>query len=334
MRYLVILSILALMVGCHPEAEKPPLSGKVATVALELVPVEVISGPSFIPITGLVKAERQGQVAAQVMGNVVSIPVALGSKVKEGEVLVRLSSPELEARLAQAQASLHEVERAYHVEAALLAKGASTSDMVSNLQDRFHAMQSNLAAIQATVNQLTLKAPFAGVVTNKSVDVGDLASPGRILVEVQSQGKLEVELAVATALPVLPLGFEVVLDFNGNSERAMVKEISAAADTQSSRRRVILNVEGRLLTSGSTVTVYWPSESRRRILIPATAWQRHGQLERVWVVNDAKKLEMRLVRVAGSEKDKVEVVSGLSGQEILVVKPTSDLIEGLNVAAR
>jgi membrane fusion protein, multidrug efflux system len=333
MRY-VFLCLSGFLLGCRPSAPQTPTLLQPNQVSVQVVKVELVRRPNLVPVTGLVKAARQGEVSAQVMGNVVELPVALGAHVAEGELLVRLASIELESRLAQARAAMNEADRLYRVEVSLDTKGATTKEAVANAQDRLNGAKANLGAMQAVVDQLTLKAPFAGVVTRKRVDVGDLAMPGRVLIEVQSEGKLEVETAIATTFPLLVVGTEVAYDFNNQMGTLKVKEISAAADVQSGRRQVLLAVEKGDLTPGMMVTVFWPTEERQRLLIPFSACQRHGQLERVWVVNEAQKLEMRLVRVAGAENNKWEVLSGLTGQEKVVVMPTDDFVEGMPVHLR
>jgi hypothetical protein len=97
---------------------------------------------------------------------------------------------------------------------------------------------------------------------------------------------------------------------------------------------LVLSVAGTGFAPGTAATVFWPGEARRRLLIPAGALQHHGQLERVWVVGAEGRLALRLVRVAGFEAGKHEVVSGLSSGEIIVAEPTSELIEGTPVNQR
>jgi RND family efflux transporter MFP subunit len=334
MRPLLFLSAaLALAVtACRPAPVKPAATP--GAVVVSVVKAEWTATATVVPISGLVQASRQGTVAAQVMGDVVAVPVQLGASVAAGDVLVRLSSGELDARLAQAKATQNEAARAHAQEVELLAKGAATRAAVADLQDRLSAAQANFGALQAVVDHLTIRAPFAGVIGGKFVEVGDLAVPGRVLVEVHAHGPLEIETGLPAAFSLLPLGAEVAFEHAGQEGRARVKESAAAAGTQTLDRRVLLTVTTGTLTAGQAVTVFWPGEARRRILIPVTALQRHGQLERVWVVDAQRQLTLRLVRSAGTEGNRLEIAAGLQGGEEIVDAPVSGLVEGAPVTTK
>jgi len=334
MRSLVLPTLavaLSLATGCRPAPPKPV--AEPAAVSVRTAVAEVSYAPALVPVSGFVRAGRQGLISAQVMGDVIEIPARLGVPVAAGDVLVKLSSKELVARLAQAQATASEVERAFAQESRLLEKGASTRTAVADLKDRFAAAQAAVVAAQAAVDHLMVRAPFAGVVSSKHVDVGDLAAPGRPLLEIHSADGLEIEAGIPAAYATLPLGSEVLIEAAGQQGRARLKELSTSADARTSDRRALFTLPSATIPAGSAVTVRWPGEARQRVLIPAEALRRHGQLERVWVVADGH-LQLRLVRVAGAEGGKLEVVSGLQGGESLVLSPADDLTEGARVLAK
>lgn len=334
MRSLLLLAAAMFLVpGCRPSAEKPA-KATVPAVSLRCIRVEEVISPAPMPVSGVVRAGRQGLISAQVMGNVVEVPARLGATVAAGDVLARLSSDELNARLAQAKAALSEIERTHAEESRLLEKGASTRSAVASLRDRLDAARANVSAVQASVDHLTVRAPFAGVVSSKLVDVGDLASPGRPLLEVHSSEGAEIEAGISTLFPALAVGAEVAFEVAGRKGVGRVKELSTSADVQTLNRRMLLSVAEAGFASGTAATVFWPGEARRRLLVPASALQRHGQLERVWVIDPEGRLALRLVRVAGFEAGKHEVVSGLTAGEIVVAEPTSDLVEGTPVTQR
>ena len=331
MRSLLLLAAAIFVVsGCRPSADKSAKATAPA-VSLRCIRVEEVTSPAPVPVSGVVRAGRQSLISAQVMGNVVEVPARLGATVAAGDELARLASDELNARLAQAKAALSEIERTFAEESRLLEKGASTRSTVAGLRDRLDAARANVSAVQASVDHLTVRAPFAGVVSSKLVDVGDLATPGRPLFEVHSTQGAEIEAGISTLFPALPVGAEVAFEVAGRKGVGRVKELATSADVQTLNRRLVLSVAGLGYAPGSAATVFWPGEARRRLLIPAGALQHHGQLERAWVVGAEGRLALRLVRVAGVEAGKHEVVSGLSAGEIVVAEPTSDLVEGTPV---
>ena len=128
--------------------------------------------------------------------------------------------------------------------------------------------------------------------------------------EFHAAGPVEIETGIPASFASLAVGAEVGFEVAGRQGRARVKEIATSADARSLNRRVLLVATDDALTPGKPVTVLWPAEPRRRVLVPASAIQRHGQIERVWAVDASGKLALRLVRVAGTEDSRIEVASG------------------------
>jgi RND family efflux transporter MFP subunit len=327
------VATLLLAVGCRPADQAVPAT---STPPLTVTTTQalVLTIATTTPVAGVVKSRDQGTVSAQTMGMVTAVTATLGAKVETGAVLVRLSSAELTARLAQAMAGVAELRREHDIETRLLAKGASTREGVATLRDRLAGAEANLAAVQAQVDHLTVKAPFAGMISQKFVQAGDLAAPGRALVEIQSEGAFEIEAGIPEAATALATGATLRWSAGSMTGTAKVKELSARTDTQTHTRRVILEIADPAPAAGAAVTLAWPGQPGRRIAVPSSALSRHGQLERLWVIGAEGRLELRLVRSAGSEGDLTLIASGLTGDEQVVDRPAADLTEGSVVRSR
>ncbi|MBM3854513.1 MAG: biotin/lipoyl-binding protein, partial [Verrucomicrobia bacterium] len=138
-------TVLAFFAGCgKPDspvapadsaAALPPAKVRVATARMENLPVTT-------EISGTIRPVQRAQIAAKVMGTIDELPVTLGQRVAAGDLLVKISAAEIGARVAQAQSQLNVARRDLERERALLAKGASTADLVRGLEDRFAAMQA------------------------------------------------------------------------------------------------------------------------------------------------------------------------------------------------
>jgi RND family efflux transporter MFP subunit len=330
--FLLPLSVAALLLtsGCRPADEAAPAKNP-GRLTVTTTQAQVLTTASALPVSGLVKSRDQGTLAAQTMGTVIAVSAQLGAKVKSGEVLVRLSSPELTARLAQAKAGVAELRREHDTETRLLAKGASTREGVATLRDRLAGAEANLAAVQAMVDHLTVKAPFAGSVSRKFVEAGDLAVPGRALLELQSLGASEIEAGVPATAKIPPVGTVLRWTAGPLAGVATLKEFGAGADAQTQTRRVVLTLAEPAPAAGTAVTVAWPGGPGRRVAVATSALGRHGQLERVWVVGAGGRIELRLVRSAGQEGDLTLIASGLVGDERIVDRPAPDLVEGTAV---
>jgi RND family efflux transporter MFP subunit len=167
-------------------------------------------------------------------------------------------------------------------------------------------------------------APFDGVVTRRFVQRGDLAVPGRALIEVENQGALRLEAQVPESLVGrLSLGdlIEVRVDAAGKSLQGKITEIAPASDPASRTTLVkidLAHAEG--LRSGQFGRARIPSTSTPRIRLPESAVFSRGQLDFVYV-NDAGVARLRIVRTGRKSDGRVEILSGLEPGEEVVADP-------------
>jgi RND family efflux transporter MFP subunit len=330
---LYLLPALALFAGCAKSAAPdaaaganlPPAKVHTATVSAEKV-------AALTEVTGTVRPVQRAQLAAKLMGAIEEMPVTLGQPVRAGDLLVKISAGEITARLAQAQAQLNVARRDLDRERDLLPKGASTADMVRGLEDRLTMTQAMVREAEIMLGYAEIRAPFAGVVSRKFVNAGDLASPGFPLVEVEGTTDFQVEAAVPDSLAAglvrgTPLTIELPaakLTFTGT-----LAELSSAADSQS--RSVLAKIAvpaGTAVRSGEFARVRVPGADVPTLLIPATALSPLGQMERVFVVGTGSQTVLRLVKSGTPQGDRVEILSGLDAGERVVVNPPAGLREG------
>lgn len=173
---LLFTASLALLSGCAKH-EAPGPATALPSARVHLALVEATDRPALTEVTGTIRPVQRAQLAAKVMGTISEIPVTLGQNVAAGDLLVKISAGEITARLAQAQAQLNVARRDLERERELLGKGASTAVMVRGLEDRFTMTQAMVQEAEVMLSYAEVRAPFAGVVARKPVNVGDLASP-------------------------------------------------------------------------------------------------------------------------------------------------------------
>ena len=326
---------LALFAGCAKHSESvadaaaglPPARVRVATVRIEDTPMDV-------EVTGTVRPFQHAVIAAKVMGAIEEMPNALGQRVKAGDLLVKISAGEISARVLQAKSQLNQVHRDLERERDLLAKGASTSDMVKGLEDRFAMTKAMVAEAEVMLGYAAVRAPFDGVVARKMADVGDLAAPGMPLLEIEGAGNFQVEAGIPDSLVAgLAVGvpLEVDVPVGGAHFTGNLVELSSSAD--SSTRTVTAKISvpaGSILRSGQFARVQVPGTSVRALFAPAGAVSKLGQMERVFVVGSGGAV-LRLVKTGAIRGDRVEILSGISDGERVVLDPPAGLREGQRV---
>ena len=323
---------LVLAAGCAkhaaPEsgaATLPAVSVRIATIHEENVPVRT-------DVAGTVRPTQRAQIAARLTGAIEAMPLTLGQRVRAGDLLVKISASDTDARLAQARSQLSLSNRELTRERGLLANGASTADTVRGLEDRLALAQAMVREAEAMLAYATIRAPFDGVVARKPAFVGDLASPGLTLLELEGTTDFQVEAAIPDSLATgLTAGASLTLvkPAGGATFTGTLAELSSASDANA--RSVLARITvpaGTTVRSGEYIRVLLPGSPVRTLLIPAAAVSVLGQMERVFVVGEKNRAVLRLVKTGATHGDRVEILAGLDDGERVVATPPANLREG------
>jgi RND family efflux transporter MFP subunit len=176
-----------------------------------------------------------------------------------------------------------------------------------------------------------LAAPFSGVVITRTVEPGNLATPGVPLLTIEQDGRYRLEASVdESKLPFVRAGqaVEAVIEASGRSLNARVSEIVPSVDAASRSYMVKLDLPATPeLRTGMFGRAIFPLGAQKVVAIPASALIERGQLQSVFVVEDGI-AHTRLVTTGRRNKDAVEVLSGLSAGEKIVAPPPPGLQDG------
>lgn len=335
MRLLPVFFTVLVFAGCRRSADPTPAAfGPPLTVVTDVARAEKL--PVRIEAPATVRPAERASVAAKLAGTVVSFPAGLGATVQAGEVLLTLQAPETEARLRQAQANLAEADRIAARQRTLVASGVNPSDALRDAEDRLRFAQAAVAEAEALLAYATVRAPFAGVITEKNVLPGDLATPGAPLLVIESTQRLRAEGSVPEkAANGLRIGLtvQVMLDDASAPVAGQVEEISGAADAVSRSVLVKVLLPAGVARSGQFARLLVESGTTEAILVPASAVTRYGQIERVFVIEQGRAV-LRLVKTGRLEGSRIEVLSGLNPRETVIVAPPAALRESQPVAAQ
>ncbi|HTT56489.1 MAG TPA: efflux RND transporter periplasmic adaptor subunit [Opitutaceae bacterium] len=329
-RFLLSLSVLALLAGCA-DRSAPEGAASLPPVRVHATTIHAVEVHVLVDIAGTVRPVQRAQIAAKVMGVIADLPVALGQRVKAGDLLVQISAGEISARLAQAESQLNQARRDLTRERDLLAKGASTPDMVKNLEDRYAMTEAMMREAQVMLGYTAVRAPFDGVVARKLANPGDLAAPGQPLLEVEGTTDFQVEAGIPDSLaarlaPGATLAVEVPAagaDFSGR-----LVELSSAADplTRTVTAKIAVPA-GAAVGSGQYARVQVAGAPITVLLAPAGAVSVLGEMERVFVAENGRAI-LRLVKTGAARGSQVEILSGLADGDRVVTDPPAGLREG------
>lgn len=329
-RYLPVL--LFVLVGLLPL----PLTATPADepVTVPVARVEAREIPSLVELTGTVQAAERAAISAKISGVVSRVAVSLGSTVAAGEVLVVLEAGEITARLRQAEAQLAQAKRHLERDRGLLAKNAATPETVRTRADQFAIAQAAHQEARSMLAYTTITAPFAGVITAKRVNAGDLATPGTVLFEMEDNRRLQVRTALPESLIArVRMGdqLSVQIPAAGVEVAAAVAEIGPAADPGSRSAAITLDLPQRAdLRSGQFARVRVPGAAAMALLVPESAVVPSGQMDRVFVI-DGDTARLRLVRTGQRRDGLVEILAGLDPGETVATGNNRRLESGRRV---
>ena len=333
-KVLVALAIPAVACGGKPEAkEAAPAPVTAATARAEAAEL-----PDRVELYGTVAADRTAAVSSRVMANVVAVAVKAGDLVQPGDVLVEIDpatakgqESQAKGALAQARAALALAERNFQRYQALAQTGSASElelDMARMQYEQARgAVQQGEGAVEAAssvARESRVTAPFAGRIAARLVEPGDLAAPGRPLVTVESATgrRLVVQVPSTTAAASgLRPGQNVAVRIDGiDVETAgVVAEMSPGADPGSHTFTAKVELTGPPVATGLTGRASVVAGKRTAVLVPAGAVVQSGGLPMVAVRDGDGKARSRAVTIGAARDGMVEVLSGLSGGETVLV---------------
>lgn len=302
-----------------------------AAVRVRTARVETHGHTATEEVVGTVRARLRATVEAKVAGRIESLDVVPGQPVRQGQRLAVLDARETQARLDSARAVLEQAGRDLDRVARLVKDGAATPSELEAVQSRQRVAAATVAEIETLLGHARVVAPFDGVITRKSADLGDLATPGRPLVEIEDPTRLRFEADVPESLvDEVTAGARMPVRIASRPEplEGIVAEIAPVSDPLSRTHPVKLDLPPAPgLRAGQFGRVAVPTGQASVPHVPAGAVFRRGQMECAIAVADGR-AHLRLVRTGKPLGADVEIVSGLEPGEQVVVDAPSRLRDG------
>jgi RND family efflux transporter MFP subunit len=321
--------------GCHKASEQTQTELPSATVRTQTV--ERKSRAASEDVVGTVRPKSSAVIEAKVSGRIEQMLVVPGQLVTNGERLVLLDAHEIQSRLDQAAAARQQAESDLKRATDLMQQKILSQSEFDNAQSKFRIASAAETEAKTMLGYTLITAPFDGVTTRKLADVGDLAVPGKPLLQMENPDTLRLEADVPEALVGnVKLGDKLAVRIAAvTSEiKGTVAEMSPTADPNSRTYLVKLDLAGAAgLRSGQFGRVSVPVGEASAIRIPATAVIQRGQMELVFVVATSH-AQLRIVKTGNRVGNEVEVVSGLDSGEKVATDGASVLTDGQPVIVK
>jgi RND family efflux transporter MFP subunit len=328
----ILLGVLAFVSGCGKKHEPQATAGEsLAPAAVRVEKIEKLTQLAVEEVVGTVQPKLQAVIESKVSGRITRLPVTLGQSVKRGDVLVELAAQEVQAKLDQANATFRQAELDFTRVSNLHKQTAATQAELDTAQARYNVAKAAVAEAEAMSGYARIVAPFDGVVARKLADEGDLALPGKPLLELEGRAGLRLVADVPSWLAgnVLPEAkLDVRVDTVPDTITGTQAEISPAADPASRTVRMKVDLpETAGLRAGQFGRLAVPVGEATFLFVPPTALVRRGQLEILFVATDGK-AQMRLVRTGKETAQGIEILAGLEAGEAVVIEGAGTLRDG------
>lgn len=360
--------------------EFPFLAGAVVLIALAVIGVEVRSSrtqavrqrsqpvagmtvavvhPQKASITipvlpGQTQAYTDAPIFAQTSGYLKKWYFDIGAKIKAGDVLAEIDTPEVDQELAQAQAqikvaqaALNLAEVTYRRNQDLFNRKVIAVQDFDTAADTYRENQAIVMADQANINQLDaleafkiVRAPFNGIVTARNTDIGDYiaSGSGSQLFRMQQTSPLRVYVNVPQIFAqMVKIGTEGDLTLDEFPGRKFLGQVTNTARAIDPTSRTLLtelqvpNETGELFPGAYALITLQVNDNTGILTIPSNALLFRSEGATVGVVDADGKVEIRKITINLNLGDKLEISQGLSETDQVIVNPSDSLANGMTV---
>ena len=291
----------------------------------DTVLIQAETSPVRVEVVGTTASEEKINLSARIPAYVGSVFASAGDRVKKDQVLIALDDRDIRQKLAAAEAQLHQARTEYERAKQLFEREATTQQALTAAESMFNAAKAQVEEVKVMLTYAQVKSPIDGVVTDRRVEAGDLAHAGMLLLAVYDPLRMRLEAPVPVRLvPCLSLGqaVDVQLERPERPLTGTVSEIVSEVDSSSRTQLVKVhldNTESDVLP-GTFGRLWVAAESREALFVPTSAVVQIGQLTFVQVAQNGRALR-RLVKTGPSQGGRVEILSGLSAGESVVINP-------------
>jgi RND family efflux transporter MFP subunit len=335
-------ALFALSLSAGTAASEP--AARLGSVA-----AQAATGAHATGFDGVVEAVRQSVIAAQVPGAVVQLAVKAGDRVGAGQVLLRIDARAAEqnavasdAQVQAARATLDVAAKDFERQKQLFQTSFISQAALERAESEFKAQQAQVNAQLAQAGAArtqsglhVVRAPFAGIVSEVPVSLGDMAMPGRALLTLYDPTALRITAAVpqsalaqwasgqpaSVELPGLPGGRERFAP----SRVQVLPAVDASTHTAQLRADLPSGLAG--VAPGTFARLWLPvsstgaSSGSPAVSVPLASIVRRAELTGLYVLDPAGRPALRQVRLGRTLGDRVEILAGVTAGESVATDP-------------
>ena len=326
-RAATILTLLGIGLAACGGHKEPKAEGPAPGPAKDVSTAEVVrsGGVGEVAVPAAVQARKRAALAARMPASVTELPYEEGQWIQAGAVVVRLDDAAVRAAVAAAEANVKAAEADLDRTKALLEKDAATPRELEQMTAAASGARAQLTAARDNLSHTALRAPFAGRVASRRVNLGDMVNPGTPLIEIEGEGGLELRATVESGIAAtLHPGSKVkaLVDGQPGPLAATVTAIAPSGDPTTHRFELKADLPASSgLRAGLFARLLVPGMAAdSRLTVPAAALFERGGLSGLFVVSEGR-ARLRWVAAGSRDGDIVEVRAGVEPGERVVLEP-------------
>jgi multidrug efflux system membrane fusion protein len=303
------------------------------------------------------RGDTEAAVYARITGYLTTWHKGIGDLVNKGELLAVIDTPELEQELAQAKAQRQQIHARLGLAQQTLARweqlgarnGAATEQDLAEKRSLLQQVDADLAAADANVRRLEqqqefrhITAPFAGVITRRSVEVGDLIrSAGQELFALAATDPLRLTVWIPQSYAhQVRVGQPVKVQLKeqpGADYTATIERLAGGLDPRTRSRQadlVLTNPDNQLLPGAYAEVNFELATSNATLVVPPAVLFVNAKGPQVVVLDKENRVQFREIKLGRDLGKEVEIIAGITAEDTLVVSPSDQLQSGEVVEAR
>ncbi len=357
----VFFSVIVFLTACTSGEKKSETSQKaVPPIAVTMaLPSGNEAGSSNI--SGQVESSQTANISTRVMGYITKLTVKVGDHVNAGQLIASISNNDMIAKRSQVDASITEAEAAlknaqkdYDRFTTLYKQQSATAKELDNVTLQYNAMKAKVESAKQMRNEVnamlaytSLTAPFAGTVTQKFADAGNMANPGMPIVTIEQSGTYQISASVPeTEISQVKTGESVNVTIR-SVERTFtgkITQINPSSQFTGGQYLIKISIpdnEKKGLYAGmyANIGIHTTSKSTlhsagNAVLVPVSAIVNKEQLTGLYTISSNNTALLRWVRLGKVYGDKIEVISGLDKNESFIVYAEGKLYNSAPVSIK
>ena len=354
----IIVGGAALTVGIVPRLHaRHQLTSEMRDLAVATVNVvsPVTQKPtSLLTLPAEIRPQMEAPIFARANGYLKNFRVDIGSKVAAGDLLAEIDMPELDQEIQSAAAELKRAEAALELAKTTAARWSDLRKTDSVSEQEFaeknadlalksataDAARANLGRLEQLKNFSRVTAPFAGTITARNADVGDLvsANSSRELFHLAAMNKLRVFVNVPQNLaPKVTVGSTAeLIPTESRSTKFTAKVVRAAGAISAASRTMLTELEvdnsrGQILAGSYAQVVFNELDRDMPLVVPSNTMIYRADGAQVALVTPENKIELRHVETGRDFGRTIEVLNGVTPQDKVIINPADAIANGQTV---